>query len=328
MSMTYSKLSWKDLDEELFSQLEVLVVGDVMLDRYWLGEVQRISPEAPVPIVSVDSSQTRVGGAGNVAANIRAFGAKCSLITAIGDDDIGREVEQILAGHDVRHYLEVDAGTRTTEKLRIISRNQQLLRADFESNFTREVVDRCFQSFLELLPSINIVVISDYGKGSLGHIERMIEMATTYGVPTIIDPKGNDFTRYTGATVVTPNELELRNVVGAWGSDEEMESKSLELIRDLGISGLLVTRGSDGMRLYQPNKSTINQDATSFEIYDVSGAGDTVVAMVSVGIAVGLDWHKILNLANIAAGVAVQKLGTAVATRAEIQSASEAEQIT
>lgn len=328
MSGIYHEITLADLDERLFAGVRSLVVGDVMLDRYWLGEVRRISPEAPVPIVSVDSIQTRIGGAGNVAANIRAFGAKCNLVTAIGDDKAGREVDEILVGHDVNRYLQVDIDTRTTEKLRIISRNQQLLRADFESSFSRKVVDRCFHDFLQLLPSTNVVVISDYGKGSFGHIEEMIHAADACGVATIVDPKGSDFTRYSGATVVTPNESELRSVVGPWSCDAQMESKALDLINDIGIRGLLVTRGADGMTLYQLEERSISQEAASFEIYDVSGAGDTVVAMVSVGIAAGLNWRKILALANVAAGIVVQKLGTAVATMAELQSQYEAERTT
>jgi rfaE bifunctional protein kinase chain/domain len=302
-----------------FSSIQVLVIGDVMLDRYWLGSVQRISPEAPVPVVGVERTELRLGGAGNVAANVRGLGAICHLVSVIGDDDPGRSLDQILGAHGVNRHLHIDTTSRTTEKLRIISRNQQLLRADFEDIPRKEVIDRCLSDYEELLTNANVVVISDYGKGSLQNTERMIQMAKGRGIPVVVDPKGRDFSRYRGATVVTPNELELKEVVGTWSSNAEMEDKALDLVRRVEIDGLLVTRGEDGMIFFRLERESLQEEASSLEVYDISGAGDTVVAMVAAGIAAGFDWNQILRFSNIAAGVVVRKLGTAVATLAEIQ---------
>ena len=290
-----------------------------MLDRYWLGSVERISPEAPVPVVGVERTELRLGGAGNVAANIRGLGAVCHLVSVIGDDEPGRSLSQILGAHGVNRHLHIDTASRTTEKLRIISRNQQLLRADFEDTPRKEVIDRCLSDYEELLSKVDVVVISDYGKGSLQNAEWMIQLAKEQGVPVVVDPKGRDFSRYRGATVVTPNELELRGVVGPWSSSAEMEDKALDLVRQIEIDGLLVTRGEDGIMLFHLEGESLEEKARSLEVYDISGAGDTVVAMVATGIAAGFGWKQILRFSNIAAGVVVKKLGTAVATLTEIQ---------
>ena len=281
------------LPATIFSSIQVLVIGDVMLDRYWLGSVQRISPEAPVPVVGIERTELRLGGAGNVAANVRGLGAN--------------------------RHLHIDTASQTTEKLRIISRNQQLLRVDFEDAPRKEVIDRCLSDYEELLSKVDVVVISDYGKGSLQSTEWMIQLARGRGIPVVVDPKGRDFSRYRGATVVTPNELELQGVVGPWSSSAEMEDKALDLVRQNEIDGLLVTRGEDGMILFRQESPSLQEEARALEVYDISGAGDTVVAMVATGIAAGFDWKQILRFSNIAAGVVVKKLGTAVATLAEIQ---------
>jgi rfaE bifunctional protein kinase chain/domain len=319
--MGYKELLIAMLSDTIFSSIQILVVGDVMLDRYWMGSVHRISPEAPVPVVGIERTELRVGGAGNVAANVRGLGAICHLVSVIGDDESGRNLDQILSTHGVNRHLHIDAESRTTEKLRIISKNQQLLRADFENPPRREVVDRCLSDYEELLPQVNVVAISDYGKGSLQSIEEMIQQAKARGIPVIVDPKGSDFSRYRGATVVTPNESELQEVIGPWSSYTDMETKILELVRQFEIDGLLVTRGEAGMMFFRLEGEPVLEEARSLEVYDVSGAGDTVVAMVSVGIAAGFGWREILHLSNIAAGVVVRKLGTAVATLTEIQAA-------
>ena len=307
------------LPATIFSSIQVLVIGDVMLDRYWLGSVQRISPEAPVPVVGIERTELRLGGAGNVAANVRGLGAICHLVSVIGDDEPGRSLDQLLGAHGVNRHLHIDTASRTTEKLRIMARNQQLLRADFEDAPRKEVIDRCLSDYEELLSKANVVVISDYGKGSLQSTEWMIQLARGRGIPVVVDPKGRDFSRYRGATVVTPNELELQGVVGPWSSSAEMEDKALDLVRQNEIDGLLVTRGEDGMILFRQESPSLQEEARALEVYDISGAGDTVVAMVAAGIAVGFDWKQILRFSNIAAGVVVRKLGTAVATLAEIQ---------
>lgn len=307
------------LPATIFSSIQVLVIGDVMLDRYWLGSVRRISPEAPVPVVGVERTELRLGGAGNVAANVRGLGAICHLVSVIGDDEPGRSIDQILGAHGVNRHLHIDTASRTTEKLRIISRNQQLLRADFEDAPRKEVIDRCLSDYEELLSKADVVVISDYGKGSLQNAEWMIQLARGQEIPVVVDPKGGDFSRYRGATVVTPNELELQEVVGPWSSSAEMEDKALDLVRQIEIDGLLVTRGEEGMIFFRLEGESLQEKARSLEVYDISGAGDTVVAMVAVGIAAGFDWKQILSFSNIAAGVVVRKLGTAVATLTEIQ---------
>ena len=219
----------------------------------------------------------------------------------------------------MNRHLHIDTASRTTEKLRIISRNQQLLRADFEDAPRKEVIDRCLSDYEELLSKADVVVISDYGKGSLQNAERVIQLARGQGIPVVVDPKGGDFSRYRGATVVTPNELELQGVVGPWSSSAEMEDKALDLVRQIEIDGLLVTRGEEGMIFFRLEGESLQEKARSLEVYDISGAGDTVVAMVAVGIAAGFDWKQILRFSNIAAGVVVRKLGTAVATLTEIQ---------
>ena len=203
------------LPPTIFSSIQVLVIGDVMLDRYWLGSVERISPEAPVPVVGVERTELRLGGAGNVAANVRGLGGICHLVSVIGDDEPGRSLDKILGAHGVNRHLHIDTASRTTEKLRIISRNQQLLRVDFEGAPRKEVIDRCLSDYEELLSKVDVVVISDYGKGSLQSAEWMIQLAKGQGIPVVVDPKGCDFSRYRGATVVTPNELELQEVVGS-----------------------------------------------------------------------------------------------------------------
>ena len=308
------------LSKTVLSSVHVLVVGDVMLDRYWLGAVHRISPEAPVPIVGVDKVELRVGGAGNVAMNVKALGANCHLVSVIGDDEAGKSLDQILSSHDVNRHLHIDTESKTTEKLRIIARNQQLLRADFEKPPRSDVIDRCLTDYEQLLPEVDVVVISDYGKGSLKNLEWMIQSARDCSTPVVVDPKGRDFSGYRGATVVTPNEVELREVIGSWSTNAEMEEKATTLIQQVGLDALLVTQGERGMTFFRVGHKPLSEFVRSLEVYDVSGAGDTVVAMAAVCLAAGCTWEEILRNANIAAGVVVSKLGTAVATLSEIQS--------
>ncbi|MBT5345254.1 MAG: D-glycero-beta-D-manno-heptose-7-phosphate kinase, partial [Acidiferrobacteraceae bacterium] len=278
--------------------VRVLVVGDTMLDRYWTGTVDRISPEAPVPVVKVEQVQERAGGAGNVAANIASLGAGSQLLSFVGDDDAGRRVNSILELAGVDRHLHIDPSSRTTEKLRIVSRNQQLLRADFEDRPDSDLLARSVTDFRELLSGADAVVISDYGKGGLANVAEMIGAAKELGVPVVVDPKGGDFTRYFGATMVTPNRQEFESITGVPVDAPQFAQAAAELVESAGLEGLLVTLGPDGMVLFLANGEVIRQEARAREVYDVSGAGDTVVAVIAVAIGLKLDWTLSLELAT------------------------------
>jgi len=304
--------------QDTLRQVHIFVVGDVMLDRYWFGDVDRISPEAPVPVISVNRKEERAGGAANVAANIAALGAQCTLLSVTGNDDAGKRLAEILADTNIHPILLVDEQAGTTVKLRVLSKNQQLLRADFEKPPAYESLRGCRSQFEQQLPSMDVVLISDYGKGGLYHIKDMISAAVAAGKPVIVDPKGSDFERYCNATMITPNIRELEQVVGPCRNEQALNEKALNLIEDLRINTLLVTRGEHGMSLYQHGGDAIHCEAAARDVYDVSGAGDTVIGACAVAIAVGLSPEQMLGLANTAAGVVVAKLGTATATFNEI----------
>ena len=299
--------------------VRVLVVGDTMLDRYWTGTVDRISPEAPVPVVKVEQIQERAGGAGNVAANIASLGARSQLLSFVGDDDAGRRVNSILELAGVDRHLHIDPRSRTTEKLRIVSRNQQLLRADFEDRPDSNLLARSVTDFRELLNGADVVVISDYGKGGLANVVEMIGAAKERGVPVVVDPKGGDFTRYFGATMVTPNRQEFESITGVPASVPQFAQAAAELVERAGLEGLLVTLGSDGMVLFLANGEVIRQEAQAREIYDVSGAGDTVVAVIAVAIGLKLDWTLGLELATRGASAVVGRFGTSVVSLSDLQ---------
>lgn len=301
-----------------FRSVHVFVVGDVMLDRYWFGGVDRISPEAPVPVVSVERSEERAGGAANVAANVAALGARCTLLSVTGADEAGRKLAEILARSGIDPILLVDEQADTTVKLRILSKNQQLLRADFERPPAHEVLGSCLDQFGKRLSGVDIVLISDYGKGGLYHIRDMISAARAAGKPIVVDPKGTDFSRYAGASMITPNLKELEQVVGPCREETELAAKAADLIRKLGIDSLLVTKGEHGMSLYNGDGRAIHRQATARDVYDVSGAGDTVISACAVAMAAGLTSEQMLELANAAAGIVVGKLGTATASVSEI----------
>jgi rfaE bifunctional protein kinase chain/domain len=290
----------------------VLVVGDVMLDRYWFGDVSRISPEAPVPIVKVDRIEDRPGGAANVARNVAALSARSSLLSVVGRDEPGRSLKQLLRREKVLTSLHTDATISTTVKLRVIGRQQQLLRADFETLPSHEVLASKLKDYERLLKSCDVVILSDYGKGGLAHIARMIALARRRGVPVLVDPKGDDYSRYRGATLVTPNRAELRAVTGSWTSEAMLNSKAQALRQRLGLDGLLVTRSEEGMTLYRRG-SKLHVPAQAREVYDVSGAGDTVIATVAVMLAAGESMEDAVRIANRAASIVVGKFGTAVA---------------
>jgi rfaE bifunctional protein kinase chain/domain len=289
----------------------VLVVGDVMLDRYWFGEVSRISPEAPVPIVKVDRIEDRPGGAANVARNAAALGAKTALLSVVGRDEPGRCLQQLLRQEKVATSLLTDATIATTVKLRVIGRQQQLLRADFETLPSHEVLASKLKDYQRLLKGCDVVILSDYGKGGLAHIAKMIALARSRGVPVLVDPKGEDYSRYRGATLVTPNRAELRAVIGGWTSEAMLNTKAQALRQRLGLGGLLVTRSEEGMTLYRRG-SRLHVAAQAREVYDVSGAGDTVIATIGVMLAAGEDMENAVRIANRAAGIVVGKFGTAV----------------
>lgn len=299
------------LDLGRLARARVLVVGDVMLDRYWFGEVSRISPEAPVPVVRVTASEDRPGGAANVARNIAALSGRAQLLSVVGNDEAGVTLRRLVAAEGIEAWLHCDASISTIIKLRVIGRQQQLLRIDFETPPSHEVLAAKLADYERLLPDADVVVLSDYGKGGLAHIERMIHLARRAGKPVLVDPKGDDFERYRGATIITPNRAELREVAGGWKSEEELTRKAQALREALGLEALLVTRSEEGMTLYREGER-LHEPTQAREVYDVSGAGDTVIATLALMLACGAELVEAMRMANRAAGIVVGKLGTAV----------------
>lgn len=308
-----------------FSAARLLVVGDVMLDRYWFGEVSRISPEAPVPVVKVERSEERPGGAANVARNAAALGAQVGLLSVVGDDEPGQTLGRMMREGGIDAGLHVDRAISTTVKLRVIGRQQQLLRIDFETAPSHETLRAKLAEFTARLQECDVVALSDYGKGGLVHIEEMIRLARAAGKKVLVDPKGDDYSRYAGATLITPNRGELREVVGRWKDEDDLRRRAEALRVELGLEALLVTRSEEGMSLFHA-AGVIHQGAVAREVYDVSGAGDTVVATLAVMLAQGAGWAEAIHVANVAAGVVVGKLGTATVSRGELASALAAEQ--
>ena len=302
------------------SAVRLLIVGDVMLDRYWFGEVSRISPEAPVPIVKVERSEERPGGAANVARNAAALGAQVSLLALVGNDEAGVTLKRLMGEGGIDASLHIDDAVSTTVKLRVIGRQQQLLRIDFETSPSHEALRAKLSEFEQRLPACDAVVFSDYGKGGLTHISAMISLARAAGKIVLVDPKGDDYTSYAGATIITPNRSEMREVVGRWKDDQELERKANALRAELALQALLVTRSEEGMTLFHAG-GTVHEKAVAREVFDVSGAGDTVIATLAVMLANGADWEQAIHIANVAAGVVVGKLGTAVVTRDELDAA-------
>jgi rfaE bifunctional protein kinase chain/domain len=294
-----------------------LVVGDVMLDRYWFGDVARISPEAPVPVVRVTKVEERPGGAANVARNGAALGAQVRLLSVVGDDEAGRKLLELVEASGVRSNLHRDAAMDTTVKLRVIGRQQQLLRIDFETPPSSEVLASKLADFEAGLPQCDAVILSDYGKGGLTHIANMIGLARAAGKRVLVDPKGDDYARYRGANILTPNLSELREVVGAWQDEQDLAARVGKLRAGLGLEALLLTRSEQGMTLFS-DAGAMHVPAQAREVYDVSGAGDTVIAALAVMLAAGAGMAEAVHIANRAAGIVVGKLGTAVATRAEV----------
>jgi D-glycero-beta-D-manno-heptose-7-phosphate kinase len=303
-----------------FSRCHILVVGDVMLDRYWFGAVNRISPEAPVPVVLVDRQEERPGGAANVARNVTALGGRATLLSVVGDDEAGHALESLMAHETVATSLLRDASISTTVKLRVIGVRQQMLRIDFEKTPSREVLADKSEEFARILPTVDAVLFSDYGKGGLAHVGQMIGMARAGHKPVLIDPKGSDWSKYSGATVITPNRAEFRDVAGRWQSDAELAEKARAVVASLNLEALIVTRSEEGMSLYTANASA-HEPTRAREVFDVTGAGDTVIATLALMTAAGQPLQEGMRVANAAAGVVVAKQGTATASRAELAAA-------
>lgn len=298
--------------------VHALVVGDVMLDRYWYGDVDRISPEAPVPVVAVARADERPGGAANVARNVRALNAHCTLLSVTGDDHDANTLTKLLDDAGISHQLCRDKLINTTIKLRVISRHQQLLRIDFESPASKDARVQLLDNYLKQLSKSNVVILSDYGKGGLGYLKEMIEAARNADVPVVVDPKGDDYSGYRGATLITPNRREFEQVAGRFRDNTDLEAKARALAEKLELGGVLVTRGEEGMSLVERRGKSLHIPARAREVFDVTGAGDTVIATLGCAYAVGAALPDAIELANIAAGIVVGKVGAATATPAEI----------
>jgi rfaE bifunctional protein kinase chain/domain len=299
------------------SKARVLVVGDVMLDRYWFGDVVRISPEAPVPVVLVKREDYRLGGAANVAWNCKELGARTRLLSVVGRDEPGQKLAALLRQKGIEASLHRDAKLDTTQKLRVIGRRQQLLRIDFEKPPSREVLASKLKEFKQALADCDVVILSDYGKGGLAHIAEMIRSARRAGRRVLVDPKGDDYARYKGASILTPNVAELREVVGRWTDEKDLRARAQALRAKLGLEALLLTRGEEGMTLYT-QRSPLAIKAEAREVFDVTGAGDTVISALAVMLGAGASLENAVRAANRAAGIVVGKLGTATVSRAEL----------
>lgn len=304
-----------------FRRAGVLVVGDVMLDRYWYGPTSRISPEAPVPIVKVETIEERPGGAANVAMNIASLGAGSRLVGLTGIDDAARALSSKLGDVNVKCDFVSVPTHPTITKLRVLSRNQQLIRLDFEEGFAGIDPQPMLERIQQALPKIGALVLSDYAKGALAHVQPIIQAAAAAGVPVLIDPKGTDFARYRGATLLTPNLSEFEAVAGKCKDEEELVARGRQMVVDYALSALLITRSEQGMTLLQPGAEPLHLPTLAQEVYDVTGAGDTVIGVLAASIAAGNSLEEACFLANAAAGVVVGKLGTSTVTPIELENA-------
>jgi D-glycero-beta-D-manno-heptose-7-phosphate kinase len=302
---------------EALSRCRVLVVGDAMLDRYWFGGVERISPEAPVPVVRITREEIRLGGAANVALNVKSLGAQCTLLTVVGDDAAGHSLRELLGQQGIDAVLGTDPRLQTVVKLRVIGRSQQLLRIDFENRPDHEVLQRMFCDYERLLPAHDLVLLSDYNKGGLTQVERLIAQASAAGKPVLVDPKGSDYGRYAGATVITPNRDELALEVGAWSSEADLAQRAESLRQRLGLHGLLLTRSEEGLSLFDCD-GHLRLATEAREVYDVTGAGDTVIGTLAALMACGMPLRDAAPHANRAAGIVVSRFGTATVRHAEL----------
>jgi len=304
-----------------FTNTRILIAGDLMLDRYLYGQTRRISPEAPVPVVHVGSEELRLGGAGNVALNIATLGAQVDLLSLVGDDAAASTLADLLKDANIKAELLSQPGCATVSKLRIISRNQQLIRLDYEDGFTASASDCLLPEFEKRVAQADVVILSDYGKGCLSNIGALIAMARTAGKPVLVDPKGLDFKPYSGATLITPNLSEFEAVVGPCTSLQQLVERGQTLMTELDIDALLITRGEHGMTLLQAEQEALHLPTQAQEVYDVTGAGDTVISMFAAVLATGQTRATATALSNLAAGVVVGKLGTATVSVAEVKRA-------
>ena len=305
-------------NREQFAKTKLLVVGDVMLDRYWFGDSDRISPEAPVPVVQVSKVDERLGGAANVARNVAALGANTTILGVVGEDEAGNRIGELLRQSGVNSQLEVDPKVPTTVKLRVIARQQQLIRLDFEETPSQTALEQKLARFEKALGAADVLVLSDYGKGALSQVAAMIEYARAQNKVILVDPKGEDYEKYRGATLITPNRSELRQVVGRWADEDDLTQRAQELRRSLGIQALLLTRSEEGMSMFT-DQGVSHVRAQAREVFDVSGAGDTVIATLAVALAAQWPLDRAMALANRAGGIVVGKLGTATVTSEELQ---------
>jgi rfaE bifunctional protein kinase chain/domain len=305
------------LSKEQITASRVLVVGDVMLDRYWYGSVDRISPEAPVPVVRITREEERNGGAANVAFNAVTLGARASLLTVVGDDEASHKLEELVAKTGIQTHFGRDADLKTTVKLRVIGRQQQLIRLDFENTPKSEILATQTATFESLLPDHDAVLFSDYGKGGLGHVIDMIARARALGKPILVDPKGSDYARYKNASVITPNRAELEQVIGKWSDESDLRSKAHNLRQQLNLQAVLLTRSEEGMTLFDAD-GQLHVSAQAREVFDVTGAGDTVIATMATLVGAGVSLREAMPLANRAGGIVVGKFGTATVSYEEL----------
>lgn len=309
-----------------FQHAKLLVIGDVMLDRYWHGSASRVSPEAPVPVVQVANREDRPGGAGNVALNIAALGSAVRLVGVVGDDESGLELLSRLKAAGVYCDFLQSEEKPTITKLRIISQHQQLIRLDFEKAFEASDIIGLQDKAKSLVDDSQVMVLSDYGKGALQDIIDLIDLGRSRNIPIIVDPKGADFTKYRGATLITPNLTEFEAVVGGSDNEDEFVNKGLRLVRELNLEAILITRGEHGMTLIRPDSPELHLPARAQEVFDVTGAGDTVISVLAASMAAGDGLADATALANLAAGLVVGKLGTAAISGPELRRAMLADQ--
>ena len=305
----------KFLQQDL-AQNKVLVVGDVMLDRYWFGNVDRISPEAPVPIAKISKIEDRPGGAANVARNIASLGGNVTLLSVVGEDEPALVLEKLLLAEQVNTVFKKDTSISTIVKLRVIAKNQQLIRIDFEEKPSHEILAEILDNFAEIIDQYQVVILSDYGKGGLSHTSKMIEIAKAHNKVVLVDPKGSDYSKYQNATMITPNRSEMRDATGSWSNEQELLNKATELKQQLNLDYLLVTRSEEGMTLFADQ--AYNYPTFAQEVFDVSGAGDTVIGTIGLMLANNASIREAVEVANFAAGIVVAKLGTATVKKDEL----------
>lgn len=299
-------------------RVRVLVIGDIMLDIYLHGAATRISPEAPVPVVRIEAEEIRLGGCGNVAINAASLGASASIVAIQGDDQYGRQINELLIKKSIKNQLVVSSGCPTITKTRIVSKNHQLLRIDNEKPFLECDAVQLYSGFIRELPAADVVILSDYAKGSLRCAHKIIQKCNEYKKPVLVDPKGRDFTRYSGASLITPNISEFEDVVGACQNDEQIEEKAFALMKQCYLGAILVTKGERGMTLIREGFPALNLTASAREVCDVTGAGDTVIATAAVFLGAGCSLDQAVRVANRAAGIVVERFGTSSVGRSEL----------